>query len=300
MRPWWLGAGLGVWLLSVQAQAQDPSVDGVDAERGGEDTDGGELVAASTAEGEGAEAEREPYTVVVIAEERVERARQALYEAAREAGFRRIKEKKDRVILRHDATWKGDIVVKDDGTVFVKRQPVRFEPPVKNPRPIDYLWCVLVPICIRPGGQTYGRRKWLQAEANALAVVREQVEVLDQRIGQLGLARKIEDLAPRLEALWEKGEPLDGGRTIQDMAGRRAALGEFWATRTDTPEGQVVRDVVHAYIRNVVQYSDDPFTPEEIAGIEASATVREPFLPGWTDDAGGTAEGSPAAEIEAP
>ncbi len=276
----WFAAALVLSTLAaprVHAQEAPLEGDGVDPPT----SDASEASEASDADEDASEEDSDDgvYTVVVVAERRVEMARQALYEVARDAGFRRIKIKDDRVILRHEQSWKGDIVVHDDGRVKVKRQPVRFEPPVKNPRPVDYLWCVLFPLCIRPAGQTYGARKWKAAEARALATIRPEMEQLSTRISALGLARRVEDLPVRLDALWERGEALDGGDVIPTPAGRREAVATFWLTRTDTPEGQVVRDVIQAWARNVIQYSDDPFTADELAQIRAASMHPEPFLP---------------------
>lgn len=243
------------------------------------------LALAQEAVDEDTDAEEPPpaYTVTVVAERRVEIARQQLYDRAREEGYRKSRSKDDRVILRHDQPWKGDLVVFDDGRVELKRQPIRFEPPVANARPVDYLWCVLVPICIRPTGQTYGKRKWRAAEARALAAVRPEVERLQERVGDLGLAQKTEALPGRLEALWERGVSLEAADApaVETPQERREALAAFWLSRTDTPEGRLVREVVQAYVRNEVQYSDHPFTPEEIADVNRRARHREPFLPGW-------------------
>lgn len=218
-------------------------------------------------------------TVVVVAERRVEMARNALILRAKEAGFTRERQRRDRLILRHDAPWKGDIVVHDDGRVELKRQPVRFEPPVRNPKPADYLWCVLFPLCIRPSGQTLGKRKFRAAEANGLAAIHPEVVTLDRRIAELGLARKVEDLPARLDALWERGVPLDAdGPPIADLAARRAAVAAFWSSRTDTEEGRIVRDIVQAWVRNVVQFSEAPYSEAEIAAINASRRVPEAFL----------------------
>lgn len=77
------------------------------------------------------------------------------------------------------------------------------------------------------------------------------------------------ELPSRLDALWERGEPLMGLDVVDGVAARRAEVLSFWASRLDTPEGIVVSRIVEGWLRNVVQSSDAPVTAEERAAAEA-------------------------------
>ena len=61
------------------------------------------------------------------------------------------------------------------------------------------------------------------------------------------------------------------------MAERRAALLDFWDSRTDTEWGEVIRGGVESFCRGVVQHSDTPFTPEEIAAFNKPNRASRPF-----------------------
>lgn len=216
--------------------------------------------------------------LTIYPELRVKRARQALIEAAGEEGYVQRIERKDRTILRHTANWRGEVVLHDDGRVWLKRQPIQFEPPTKKQRPVDYLWCVLVPLCVRPAGQTVSPRRFRGYEREALHGIHDEVTELNDRIADLALRRKLGDLPDRLEALWTDGTPLEGdGPPLATPAARRAALLDHWDSRTATPWGEQVRDAVAGFLRAVVQSSDHPFTVEELAAFEARRTAPRPL-----------------------
>lgn len=208
--------------------------------------------------------------VTVFSEWLVEQARKDVIAAAAEAGYRRQIRKDDRTILRHDAPYAGDIVLKDDGSVRIKRQPIQFRPPSRQSKPAPHAWlaCLLPPLCIRPSGQTVSQRRFAAAERRAMAAIKPELRVYDQRIADYGIDRKLNDLPDALEALWERGEPLaDTKPALKTHAERRQALFDYWDTRTDTPWGEQIRGAVQDFIDAVVQRSDHPFTRDELEAL---------------------------------
>jgi len=79
----------------------------------------------------------------------------------------------------------------------------------------------------------------------------------------------LEELPDRMDALWNDGAPLEGSRRLSSMPARRAALLAFWAGRADTAEGLETSQAVEAFLREVVQHSEHPITPEELGRAES-------------------------------
>jgi hypothetical protein len=70
--------------------------------------------------------------------------------------------------------------------------------------------------------------------------------------------------------LWTSGVAISGGPPIEGVAARRAAILDFWASRTCTDAGDAIADVAAAFIRNEIQSGPDAASPEEIAASEAA------------------------------
>jgi hypothetical protein len=219
----------------------------------------------------------EVQTMVIYAEHLAAQARKRVIEEAEALGYRRVIEKNGRTILRHDATWHGEVVLYDDGRVEVKRQPVRFEPPVAKVTPASYLACILVPLCIRPGGQLVSPRRYHQFEREAWTTLSEPVASWNDRIADAAIDVKLANLPERLEGLWVRGEPIEGDRPLSDMPARRRALLDLWDSRTENDWGERIRAGVEAFVRDVVEPSTTPFTSAERDAFESRRKSTRPF-----------------------
>jgi hypothetical protein len=209
-------------------------------------------------------------SILVWSEVQIREAREEVIRAARAAGYTQEIRRGDRTILRHAANYRGEIVLFDDGRMEVKRQPIQFEPPIPGSSPARWLSCVLLPLCVRPGGQLVSQRRFRGYQREALAAVEGEVHDWNERIGEMGLGRKIDGLPDRLEALWRFGVPLDGGEPIGTIEGRKAALLEHWDTRVENTWGDAVRRQIEAFVRAEIQDTAHGFTPAEIAAFNAT------------------------------
>jgi tetratricopeptide (TPR) repeat protein len=90
--------------------------------------------------------------------------------------------------------------------------------------------------------------------------------------------RLVSEIPAGLEALWREGLPPAGGEPLETPEARRAALLEWWVTRTCTPEGDLVREVIARYLATEVQPSPWPVTPEELLAVNARRTCADPLL----------------------
>ena len=236
----------------------------------------GLALAQSTEEPEASE------EVIVYGRMRVEAARQEVIDDLGELGYSKIIEKEGAIVLRHDSPWKGDVWLHDDGWMRIKRQPVRVEAPKtpwgKKNSPGAWLGCIAYPfMCIRPGGQTVGRRKFMAVETKTAAHVGDEVSTWGDRVADLAADQKAGGLPDRLYALWEHGTPLRGDQSLATPAERRTAMLAYWESRTDTVWGERLRATVEAFILGEVQHSDHPFTPAEIDAFNRRSRAGRPL-----------------------
>jgi hypothetical protein len=223
----------------------------------------------------------EAYEVVVYGELQVQKARAAVIQQLEDMGYdAQVIDRGNAVVYRHAAPWKGEVVLYDDGWAQVKRQPMYVigaaTPWAKRNTPLAWAGCVVWPyLCVRLGGALYGERKWRQVEDDSVYTIDPKVRNLSDRIADLATDRTVESLPDRLQALWDRGEPLGTGPALPTPAARRRAVFEYWASRTATPWGEEVREAVTAFCFGVIEASDDPFTAEELAEFRAQ---RPEFL----------------------
>lgn len=226
----------------------------------------------------------EPYEVIVYGELLVEQARQKVVERIEELGYdAQVIDRGDHVVYRHEAPWKGEVLLYDDGWMQVKRQPLHVEgramPWAKRNSPVAWAGCLIYPwLCLKTSGATFSRRKWMGVETRTVDELAPDVQVLGDRVADLATSRTVNDLPDRLTALWERGVPLrQGDPVLASPEERRAALYAYWASRTDTVWGAEVQRAVEAFCRAVVQTSDTPFTEAELERYRAERPER-PFL----------------------
>ncbi len=113
-----------------------------------------------------------------------------------------------------------------------------------------------------------GKEKVAAVQAEVRAAIHDDVLHYREVLQHAYFSKYISELPTRLEALWNMGESLDGGKPIIDPAARRAALLEFWSSRTDTPEGRTVSRSLEIFLREVVMASDTPVTRDEASAAE--------------------------------
>lgn len=213
----------------------------------------------------------------------VEQARHEVIEALHLEGYTEEQRREDYLLLRHSAAWRGEVRLYDDGWVIIKRQPVRFTPPdlgfAEAGSPLSWATCVLALPCLRAGGQLIGQRKFMGVETRTADAVAYRLEQLAGEIATASTADTVDALPARLEALWERGEPLEAGAPrLATYAERRLALFEYWDSRTNTEWGGQVRDAVEAFLRGVVQHSAHPYDASEIQALNARRRAERPFL----------------------
>jgi hypothetical protein len=203
----------------------------------------------------------------------VERARQQLIKQLASEGYTTVIRKDGYTILRHENTWDGDVLLYDDGWVRIKRQPLQIRPIAlpfaKEGSALSWAACALAPFaCVRTSGLLYGKRKFSGVKNRTLHAVEPEIQNLADRVADQATAQTIETLPKRLEALWTTGAPIDpDDRVCTSFDDKKAALLDYWDSRTDTPWGDRVRLAVEAFVRGEVQTSEHAFSAEEIVAF---------------------------------
>lgn len=214
----------------------------------------------------------EVHELIVYGDLRVAQAIDAVVEGFQDEGFTEVVDKGDYLRLRSDAPWKGEVRVYKDGWIRTRRQPVRVVAPEVPWAPDDspgaYATCILwPPACVKVGGVLVSRRKLRGVQVRAIAGVQDEIEELGDTVADREVEKVVNDLPYRLERLWRDGTPLFDEGHYATPADRKAAILDYWESRTDTVWGDHVRLAVEAFIREEIQYSDHPYTPEEVASF---------------------------------
>ena len=215
--------------------------------------------------------ERVDETVEVWADSRVAAARAALFQSLRDEGYRKGLHRGDETIFRSYTPWEPRVIVNDDGWVNLKREPPRVHAPGEafsdQGSRASYLLCIIAPTaCVSVGVWLVSPRKLNAAKADVLDATRDEVRALNDAVARHYLQRRVNtDIPLDLEHVWAAELPIED---------RRQLLLEYWDSRVDSPEGDLARMAVEAFMRGVVMQSDTPFTDAEIAAMNARRTCQ--------------------------
>ncbi|MFN7143708.1 MAG: hypothetical protein ACK4YP_08040 [Myxococcota bacterium] len=214
-------------------------------------------------------------TIEVTDSQEVLRRRAAVFQELVDEGYTRRIRRDDRTIFLSEDPWKPRVIVHDDGWVYFKRQPPRLHAPGRSfadqGTPASYLLCIVMPTsCISVGGWLVSPRKLGGVQASVMDETKDEVRAMNDAVARRELGRRLNEDIPRdLERVWARVE--------LPAAQRRALLFEYWDLRTDTPEGESAKRAIEAFLRGVVQQSDTPFTPEELAALNAKRQSLAPL-----------------------
>lgn len=202
-------------------------------------------------------ADDEVEEIVVWDENRVEAARQQVIDAFEQAGWAVHKERDDgSIIFRHHRDrWKGSFVLGEQGSIRTRR-------------PLAYDWRIGFPFP-HPTRFLPSKAKLKGPRRRALTAIRDDLDGLHEAQARMAAEARWEHTVAKLDALWERGEPLDDGPILKEPADRRQAVLDLWATRTETEMGRLTMSRIADWLQGTVQASDHPLTDAEIAQAEA-------------------------------
>ena len=219
--------------------------------------------------------------IIVFGEMEIQRKRAKVIENLRHLGYREVKEKDGRSVLRPAVPYKPTVIVDDDAWIHTKRSPVRVDPPGKKDNKLRYLWCLppftITAACIQVGGQVISERKLAHFKADVARAtsyeVRQWREVLIAHAMEKRLGEEVPDM---LDDIWTEGKTDDhDAPLLDDHTQRRAVIMDFWASRSCVPEGDAVRRVAADFITEVIQHSEYPATVTEIEATNGAQRCPE-------------------------
>ncbi len=219
--------------------------------------------------------------MIIIGDSVVARRRQDVINNLRSLGYREHRRRDGRSIFRPNTPWKPSVLMDDDAWMVLRRTPVRIDPPGKKDNKLRYLWCLppftISAACIRIGGQVISKRKLAHAKEEVVRATRYELRMWREAVIARAMEKRVNTEVPDLLAdIWERGQP-DGpdGPLLLDMAERRAAILLLWSSRSCTPEGAEVREVLADFMRFEVQTSNEP---AEITVANAANRCRDSLL----------------------
>lgn len=267
------------WLALAVALAQDPSSD-TDAPPPAADpapaddsvvvtVAGPDQVTETLADVDG---DGVPDMVVTITPVMISAARDQIVRSMEALGWRKTRSRDGRIYFRGPEGWMGKAILMPSGDL-------EFDAPVlalggsqgntePAPRALDQ--------DARTGNEGVtvtpfpSRNKIENVQAEVRAAMADEVRRYRELKQYAYLSAYVAAIPERLDALWTAGESLDGGSPIADPTARRLAVLDFWASRTDTPEGRVVSRTIEDWIRGTIMDGEHPVTREEAAAAEAN------------------------------
>lgn len=229
---------------------------------------------ADTGDPEPQPAAREEITVYGDAE--ILRRRGEVIRNLRHLGYREARRSNGRTVMVPKVPYKPTVILDDDAWMQVKRTPIRVDPP--GDTNWRYLWCLppftITSACIQVGGQVIGRRKLNPFKEDVVRATRYEMRAWQNAVVSHAMEQRLnKELPDMLDATWTSGKPMgDDGPFLESHEARRSAMFAFWASRSCTPEGDQVREVVATFINAEVQNSSHPATPNELS--EANTVQR--------------------------
>lgn len=186
--------------------------------------------------------------IVVVGEREVLVARDAVGSALSAFGYGEGRERDGVVTYRSPNGWYPDVHLHPHGTV-------------------QHRWPVRRRLALIVFGDF---RKAKNRRGDIVRAIHPEVFAWREALAAEAMGRRYRALPDQLALLWVAGIPLDEtGPLVRTPEARRAALLDFWSSRTCTPEGQRVRDLTADFLGAVVQGSAWPVTDEEARGAAA-------------------------------
>jgi hypothetical protein len=238
------------------------------------------LALAQDGSGSGSPAEGREQIEVTASEQitvydmRVAERRQAIVKELRDLGYTQVKREDGRAVFRSNVSWHPDVLLYDDGFMLMRRPPPRFAPPDAPGIAGSPLACVLLLPCTRIGGWLVSGRKLEPQKSEVALETHDVVEAWRSAVVDDAMRERLSVGIPSLlDAIWLGGTGPEG-EVLPTQEDRRKALLDFWATRSDTPEGDEARMIAAAYIEQMVETSDTPLTAGEVAAAEGTCGCK--------------------------
>lgn len=238
------------------------------------------------------EQEEEPQgeVVIVLGERQSKEALEAMDKQLRDLGYDTVRRRNGRTIYLHETDWRNKVIVDDDGYMYFRQRPPHFVAPPETGFRYDdwpvfpYLICVVVPTACVSGGTLVVRPSLKeQDKERTVEASEDELRLYADALAAEALTTRLYDEVPSLlDGIWLEGVHAEDPEAVLDTPQqRRAAILDFWLSRSDNPYGDAVREVVEAYMVYVINESEHPYTRAEISAANAARScARELVLTG--------------------
>ena len=211
------------------------------------------------------------YEITVYGKEALRQARWDVVIALKRLGWKPKYRKDGRTVFRPPRRWLGRAELDASGHLSFTYPIVRFRegrpsdevmPRASNPHLSKTLGGYNVPYSEQtlPAGQA---KIWLFPSrvildgwyVRVLDSVRPQLEQLNRVQRDTVVREHLNELPKRLDALWDRGEPLNGGAIVPKPDREQAVL-FYWGTLPDNFEGHQLSRATERWIRNMIPELD--------------------------------------------
>ena len=230
--------------------------------------------------------------VRVFGPDAIREARRKVIEGMEAQGWRAVRSNKGEVVFRGPANWLGAALLDDQGTMSFTTPAVAFQEvsvddgtlgrdsPSGTPLAQESPGGDFQAVARDPGEEIvpqasfalFPKKKADAVHDQVLMTVGPELSALRDAIQETAFQEQLQGLSDRLDATWELGTPIEpGGPRLATIEERRRAVLVYWATRSDTPQGEDTCRTIELWLSRVVQPSSDPVTPQEQEEANASA-----------------------------
>ena len=222
--------------------------------------------------------------VTVWGEVAVRQHRSAIVRDIEALGYRSVDKTEGRVLFKPPERWMSRIWLQADGTLHHLRPVLAWKrADAVEWDPVDAAPFERTPVGTASGAAVAGQAGfWVLPAERILRPERERVEAaaeasleaMRSAIRETSFQGDLQAIPERLDALWASGEALTPGDPNIAAPDRKATILHYWATRTDTREGDLVAEAVVRWLRGTLQDTPDAVTPAEAERAEAVASGR--------------------------
>jgi len=213
--------------------------------------------------------------LVIVADRDLVQSREVLEQQILNQGFRRRVRHRNRTVFPRPALWKTKVVLYDDGLVDVRTHgivPMFLMPQVYTDMHGNRHYDAKV------AGVFQGPRGVRNADGRVYAAIGPDLASWRDALWAQHLAERRLVLREQVLAAWNDGVSPQGA-ALPDASSRRAWLLAAWLNTADNGAGEAVRADLEAFIDQVVQRSQTPFTAEEVAVANARRGFSRPLAP---------------------
>lgn len=208
--------------------------------------------------------------VIVVGEQDIKEAREAVVRDMEELGYRSKTRGDGTLVFKPPKSWMGRVRLSREGLVEFGRPvlalaggstaPVDQDPLSRDPQSgiTPQLSLYVLP----------SKRKLSHVEVRVLDEVWPEIREYNDAIARKAFGETLYALPAHLDATWAEGTPLLGDTPLPTPAARKAAILDYWSGLPDSAQGNEASRTVETWLRAMLQGTPDAVTLEEQRAAE--------------------------------